>query len=242
MFHVEHQEVPRSVPRGTDSWVVGGPLTDIAVRNQALRVLSEGLEALELPRSSRELDFLLRLAALLERWAGRINLTAHRSLDAILRDLILEACALLAQLPPDLAGLADLGSGAGFPGLPIAILRPSWSLTLVEARQRRHHFQKAAVRALGLPNVTLLQGRAEILEPQPQPAVIAQAVGAPARVLEWMRRWAVPGGLLLLPGSDPSPQVPEIEGISKVRRIRYRVPCGGRPRTLWIGRVSCGMD
>ena len=205
------------------------------------RLLAEGLEALALPSDPELRDRLLRLGALLERWAPRINLTGHRTLEGILRDLVLEACALVAQLPADLGGLVDLGSGAGFPGLPVAILRPDWRLTLIEPRRRRHHFQRAAVRELGLANASLLEGRAEALEPREHPAGVAQAVGAPAQVLRWLLPWVEPGGLLLLPGSELGPEVPEIEGILPEPRVRYQVPCGGRRRTLWIGRKSCGM-
>lgn len=206
------------------------------------RLLAEGLDALELPVTPERLTALLRLGALLERWAPRINLTGHRTLRAILRDLVLEACALAAQLPADLGGLVDVGSGAGFPGLPIAILRPGWRLTLIEPRRRRHHFQRAAVRDLELRNVELLEGRAEILEPRPHPAAVAQGVAAPLQALRWMLPWVEPGGWLFLPGSDPGPEIPQVPGISAESRVHYQVPCGGRRRTLWIGRKTCDMN
>lgn len=211
-------------------------------RERSRELLAEGLAALSLPVDPVQVDALLQLAELLERWARRINLTGHRDLESITRRLLLESAALVAQLPVDLGSLADLGSGAGFPGLPVAVLRPGWDLVLVESRRRRHHFQRAAVRQLELPRVELLEGRAEALPPRCCAAVVAQAVARPAQALRWMRPWARKGGLLILPGSDPVPEVPEIKGVSFVRRIRYRVPCGGPARSLWLGRRSCGMD
>lgn len=226
--------------RSTGNVSTGKALSETTeARDRARALLAEGLQDLGMAVAPGQLESLLGLAALLERWAARINLTGHRTLDAIIRRLILEAAALLAQIPGDPGGLADLGSGAGFPGLPIAVLRPSWSLTLVEARQRRHHFQRAAIRELGLENVEVLEGRAEVLEPRARPAVVAQAVARPEQALRWMLPWAEPGGLLLLPGSDPGPEIPEIEGIRFEGRVRYRVPCGGPDRTLWIGRRGC---
>ena len=165
-----------------------------------------------------------------------MNLTAHRTLESIVRRLILDAAALAAHLPP-VASLADLGSGAGFPGFPIAILRPQCRVTLVEARQRRHHFQRAVVRELALPNVRLELGRAETLDPSPHAAVVAQAMARPATALGWMLRWAAPDALLLVPGAQQLPEVPEIGAISLEAEHRYRVPCGGPERTLWIGRA-----
>jgi 16S rRNA (guanine527-N7)-methyltransferase len=195
----------------------------------------EGLGELGYPARADEVDALLSLAELLERWSHRINLTGHRSLDAIVRNLILEAAALAGEIPP-VASLADLGSGAGFPGLPIAVLRPGCEVSLIEARERRHHFQRAALRELDLQNVRLEWGRAETLDARPHAAVVAQAIASPERALPWMVRWAAPGALLLLPGSHPPPEIPEITGVSFEQRRRYRLPCGGPERTLWMAR------
>jgi 16S rRNA (guanine527-N7)-methyltransferase len=206
----------------------------------ARQLLRQGLDALRLEATPEQLDRLLRLGILLDRWARQINLTGHRDLDTIVRRLLLDACAFLAQLPGSLGGLADLGSGAGFPGLPVAILRPDWKVTLVEARRRRHHFQRAAVRELGIPNAEPLEGRIEELAPRPHPGVVAQALAPPEEALPLMLPWAEPGGVLLLPGSHPGPEIPEIDGVLFQERIEYRVPCEGPLRTLWIGRRSCG--
>lgn len=182
---------------------------------------------------------LLALAQLLEGWSSRINLTGHRGLDGIVRRLILDAAAMVAQVPAPRT-LVDLGAGAGFPGLPWAILHRGCSVTLVESRQRRHHFQRAVVRELGLERVRAELGRAEEIPAAPHEVVVAQAMARPEHVLMWMLRWAQPGGLLLIPGSETPPQVPENKGISASERVRYRVPCGGPDRTLWIGRRCCG--
>ncbi len=200
-------------------------------------LLVEGLEELGLRASPAQLDALLALAHLLETWSQRINLTGDRTLQAILRHRVLGAAALLGHAPP-FASLADLGSGAGFPGLPIAVLRPGSSVTLVESRHKRHHFQRAALRELGLCNATPLLGRAEALPARPHQAVIAQAMARPAEALRHMLRWAEPGGWLLLPGSADPPEVPEDRAYSCVERIRYHEPAGGPERTLWVAKKS----
>ena len=215
----------------------GNALPDPSTTEAARRLLLEGLAALPTRVNPGQVEALLLLARLLETWSRRMNLTAHRSLDGIVRHLLIEAVAL-AEVVPSVRSLADLGSGAGFPGLPIAVLRPECQLTLVEARRRRHHFQRAAVRLLRLRNARLELGRAEQIEARPHAAVIAQAVAPPERVLHWMLRWAEPGGLLLLPGSEPAPEVPELPDVSFQGCLRYRVPCGGRLRTLWVGRLK----
>jgi 16S rRNA (guanine527-N7)-methyltransferase len=201
-------------------------------------LLERGLRELGRRDPQEVLGRLLGLADLLERWAARLNLTGHTSGEEIVRGLILESAAL-EQVLPAAERLVDLGSGAGFPGLPLAILRPGLHVLLVEARRRRHHFQRAAVRELGIANAEPRLGRAESLAPEPSPAVIAQAMARPERALAWMLPWAEPGGLVLLPTSPGADLAltPDEHLVVEERRA-YAAPLGGPPRVLWIMRRS----
>lgn len=205
---------------------------------RALRaLLDDALTELALQPPADVGDRLVRAALLLERWAARINLTGHRDARAILLRLVVDAAALSTKLP-ELASLVDLGAGAGFPGIPLAILRPRCQVTLVDSRLRRFHFQRALVRELDLTNVEPRLGRAEQLDPRPAAAAIAQAVTSPVRAVRWLLPWVETGGLVLIPGTDRSPRIPEMEGIETGRWVEYRVPLGGPERRLWIGRRS----
>jgi 16S rRNA (guanine527-N7)-methyltransferase len=204
-------------------------------------LLAAGLTELALELAPKQADSLLALARLLHRWSRRTNLTGHRSLPAIVQRLILDAAALSTVLPRP-SSLADLGSGAGFPGLPLAILWPGSRISLVESRERRHHFQKAACRELGLGNVHALRGRAEELDAVAHAVVVAQAMARPARAVEWMLRWAQPGGLLVIPGAEAAPEVPPHPHLDPEPPRSYRVPCGGPLRTVWLGRVRASSD
>jgi 16S rRNA (guanine527-N7)-methyltransferase len=198
-------------------------------------VLTAGLQELGLSPSLAEP--LASLANLLARWAGRMNLTGHRTPEAIARRLILDALALGESLPvrPP-TSLADLGSGAGFPGLPLAVRWPASAVMLVEARERRHHFQRAAVRTLGLVNVEPRRGRLEDLPPRPHEVVVAQALAQAERAVEWMLPWVAPGGWLVLARSADAGPVPDAPGLEPGRSIPYRVPLGGPARLLWAAR------
>jgi 16S rRNA (guanine527-N7)-methyltransferase len=199
--------------------------------------IAAGLGALGLPIARS--GALAELSRLVARWAERINLTAHRSPEGIARRLVLDALALgavLPGLPPDT--LADLGSGAGFPGLPLAILWPECQITMVDSRLRKNHFQRTAIRALDLPNARAVRGRAESLDATPHQIVVAQAMAQPAQVLEWMRRWATPDGWLVLPQSDPAPNIVAPAGVRFEAIRRYRVPLGGPARSVWLGRLA----
>lgn len=204
--------------------------------SDAREILEAGLSELGFEVGGAVQDRLLRLARLLEEWNERMNLSGHRTAPEITGRLILDALAISNQLPSPVASLVDLGSGAGFPGLPIAVVRPETAVLLVESRERRHHFQRAAIRSLGLPNVRAVRGRIEALDPEPAQIAIAQAVSSPTELLSSMLRWVEPGGLAAIPGSEEPPRPgidPEIESF-EVRR--YQTPGSGPRRTLWLGR------
>lgn len=203
-------------------------------------LLREGLAELGLNASEGQAESLAELAMLVASWAPRINLTGHRSLEAVARRLVLDAAALVAALPEPPRSLVDLGSGAGFPGLPIAILRPDCRVHLVEAKERKHYFQRAAVRELALSNVVCSRGRVEELVPEPAGLVVAQALAPPSRVLEWALPWVEAGGTLAIPGAEQPPSPGSDPRIEATEVIRYRVPLGGPKRTLWLARRRGG--
>ena len=222
----------QNVPRGTFE-----PPSEVIPDAPAgpLELLRRGLAELGLAPDEAVIEGLSGLAELVAGWTHRVDLTAHGTPEAVVRHLVLDALALDAALP-DVPSLVDLGSGAGFPGLPLALLHPSREVVLIEARERRHHFLRMAVRSLGIGNVVALRGRAERLTPRRTAAVVAQAVGAPEVVLGWMARWALPGGLLALPQARRAGFLASPPGVEPLGWQDYRVPLGGPERLLWLGR------
>jgi 16S rRNA (guanine527-N7)-methyltransferase len=200
-----------------------------------MQLLAEGFQARVSP-GEQVCEALARLAGLVAQWAPRMNLTAHRTAESVVRRLILDAVALDAALPSGLRSLVDVGSGAGFPGLPIAILHPERRIVLIEARERRHHFQRMAIRELGLANVEARQGRAESLLPSFHDAGIAQAAAAPARAVALLLPWVRPSGWLVVPGGKNAPKIGARPEIESAEPRRYQVPLGGPPRSFWLGR------
>jgi len=197
-------------------------------------LLEAGFDELGFEASTRQLDALVVLSELLFRWSKRINLTGHQTVYEIVRHLVLDAIALATHVP-EVPSLADIGSGAGFPGLPIAILRHDMQVVLVESRERRHHFQREAIRTITLENVQAKHGRAEQLDEPECSAAIAQAV-SPSNAQPLLLRWVPIGGVLLFPGSEQPPDLPQDPMVFVEKCVRYRVPCGGPVRTLQIAR------
>ena len=112
--------------------------------------------------TGRQVDLLEGHFTLLNRWNRTLNLTSIRNMqDAVTRHYG-ESLFLASHVPEKCASVADLGSGAGFPGIPLAIVRPECTVTLIESHQRKAVFLKEATRHLG--NVRVLAKRAEAVE------------------------------------------------------------------------------
>ena len=200
-------------------------------------VIETGLAELAIAAPESALDSLAKLSVLVADWGKRINLTGHRTPESIARRLVLDAAALLAALPSrSFQSLADLGTGAGFPGLPIAVLCPQARVLLIDSRERRHHFQRHAIRELALENVVALRGRFDELEAERCEVVVAQAVAGPAQLTGSLLRWAQPGALLVVPGGTSAREGSELAGLD-VRTIDYQVPLQGPARTLWTATL-----
>jgi len=117
-----------------------------------------GLGPLSTEQSSRFAEYL----SLILRWNARVNLTAVRDEEGILSRHFLESIACARALPAEIATLLDFGSGAGFPGIPIALCRPEVAVTLAESQGKKAAFLGEAVRVLGLA-AKVHSGRAETL-------------------------------------------------------------------------------
>jgi 16S rRNA (guanine527-N7)-methyltransferase len=109
-------------------------------------------------QSTRFEDYL----ALILRWNARVNLTAIRDEEGILKRHFVESIACAQALPAGIASLLDFGSGAGFPGIPIAICRSEIAVTLAESQNKKAAFLSETVRVLGLPT-KVHAARAEVL-------------------------------------------------------------------------------
>jgi len=212
-------------------------------RNQSevavFSLVERSLEELGFPRDPGQLQQLTDLVSVLSHWAQRINLTGHRDPLEMTARLVLDAAALCAVVPElaSLTSLADLGSGAGFPGLPIAILNPHLDVYLVDSRLKRNHFQREARRRVHAPRVHPVLGRSDEVEAVPCDAVIAQAMTQPEKAFELMIPWVKPGGLVLLPASSGTDEPTTPPEVASLERRSYVVPTTGIRRLLWVAHI-----
>jgi 16S rRNA (guanine527-N7)-methyltransferase len=161
------------------------------VRLNAL-LAESGLEALDAALTGRFENYFL----LLLRWNARINLTAIRSEEEILRRHFVESIACARALPAEVETLLDFGSGAGFPGIPIALCRPEIAVTLAESQGKKAAFLSEAVRVAGV-GAKIHSGRAEALHAEFD-CVTLRAVDKMDRAVQTAARLVRPGGWLAL--------------------------------------------
>jgi len=143
--------------------------------------LDTGLQALALPAdlAAPLADFL----ALLVRWSRAYNLTAVRDPAQMVTLHLLDSLSLHPHLD-DIRTLADLGSGAGLPGIPLALARPRLHIALVESNRKKARFLREVVRRLGLPNVEVAECRAEAFaRPGEFDAITARALDSLAGII-----------------------------------------------------------
>jgi len=136
------------------------------------------------------------LLSLFLRWSARVNLSSIRDEDGILKRHFVESIACARALPADISTLLDFGSGAGFPGLPIALCRPEISVTMAESQGKKAAYLREAVRVLEI-SAKVHFGRAESLATHFD-CVTLRAVDKMERAVQSAANLVRPGGWLAL--------------------------------------------
>jgi 16S rRNA (guanine527-N7)-methyltransferase len=161
-----------------------------------MTILLDGARALALDLDEAQLARLVTHLDLLGEWNSRMNLTAIRDRPSQLTKHLLDSLTVL----PYLQGprIADVGSGAGFPGIPLAIVEPHRHFSLIESTGKKCRFLEHVRDTLQLANVEVVQARAESYEPDVRfDTVIARAVGPIAGLVKVAGGLVVGGGRLL---------------------------------------------
>jgi len=176
---------------------------------------------------------LQRLLVELNEWNERINLTAIRDAEQQISKHLLDSLSI----HPFLRGIriADIGTGAGFPGLPLALVNPDKHFTLIDSVNKKLRFVAHAAQAMGLTNVEVVHTRAESYTPaQRFDCVVSRAVGSIENFVKWCGHLCVGGGrLLAMKGRHPEAELKAIPSGWKVAAIHeLQVPTLDEQRHL----------
>lgn len=159
----------------------------MAERDRLRHRLDDGLEVLGLDLPDATRVRLIAYVELLARWNAAYNLTAVRDPGEMVARHLLDSLAIVPHVSG--ATLADLGSGAGLPGIPLALVEPQRQVTLVDSNGKKARFLREAVRTLKLVNVRVVEGRVQDV-PGQFDCVTSRAFATLADMLDWA------GGLL----------------------------------------------
>lgn len=206
--------------------------------------LERGLAELSLDLPAEVHAKLLVYLALMRKWNRTYNLTAIRDPLAMVTHHLLDSLATLPHLDGRNANLrlADAGSGAGLPGIPLALARPKWRVTLNDRNSKKAAFLRQAALELALPNVEVHEGPVERWRPRAKfDCVISRAFAALAEFVARCRHLLAPGGVLAaMKGSWPeaasSGVLPHDARCGDVRRLH--VPLLDADRHLVLCRIE----
>lgn len=206
-------------------------------------VLSQGLSALGLDCPLAVRARLLDYVRLLHKWNRVYNLTAVREPREMVPRHLLDSLAVL----PYLHGrrVLDVGTGAGLPGIPLALMSPEREFVLLDSNNKKTRFVQQAVTELGLGNVQVVQARVEDYRPgAPFDTVISRAFSAIADMLRQAGRHCAPDGVLLaMKGGEPREELAALPSGYKVQAIRrLQVPGLNEERHVVCLSVESGEN
>jgi 16S rRNA (guanine527-N7)-methyltransferase len=189
------------------------------MRQQEHDVLGAGAEALKVTLGEADIERLLKLVDALERGNAQFNLTAIRDRPGMLAKHILDSLTLVPFLHGE--RIADVGTGAGFPGLVLAIASPQRRFSLVESVGKKARFVERAVLELELANVEVVHERAERYGPKRLfDTVASRALASLADFVAFAGHLCAPGGrLLAMKGKRPDEELRSLPKSFKVLAV-----------------------
>jgi 16S rRNA (guanine527-N7)-methyltransferase len=189
-------------------------------------------------------QFALHAKELLE-WNRFANLTAITDLEEMAEKLFLDTLPMEPLIPQD-SRVLDIGSGGGFPGIPLKVLRPDLHMNLIEASRKKTHFLKHVIRTLGLKDIEARHIRAEELAKNaqarttPYNVIVSKAASKLKKLLDQaLPLLRIPGMIIAMKGISIEPELESVKGRIKAEDLTvdtktYRLPGLGIKRTLII--------
>jgi 16S rRNA (guanine527-N7)-methyltransferase len=174
-------------------------------------ILNEGLEALDLLVTQTQQKKLIAFIVLIEKWNKAYNLTAIRNPEEMIRLHLLDSLAIANYIQGP--NVLDIGTGAGLPGIPLALIYPHYSFVLLDSNIKKTRFVQQAVIELGLKNVTVWHGRIEHYQPTIYfNSIVSRAFSSvQSFVSVASERLSSEGVLLAMKGQRPDKELQQID-------------------------------
>jgi 16S rRNA (guanine527-N7)-methyltransferase len=214
----------------------------VTAAGESLAALSAGSTRLGLHLTGTQLDQMRQYCDLIVEWNKLINLTGVRDPERIMTELVLDSLTIALALPAGWHGsgaavsAVDIGSGAGIPGIPLAISFPHWSVSLVESVAKKVRFLEAARAELSLKTLQVVHGRAEEVASRKgvrdhADLCVARAVAPLPTLVELCAPFVRSGGLMVFPkGAGVDDEVDRAAAAARALRSRFErvvpVPAG----------------
>ncbi len=191
---------------------------------QLIDQIVAGVESLGQEITQRAAEKCARLLCELDRWNARINLTAIRDVDSMISGHLLDSLAVRPLIYGK--SMIDVGSGAGFPGLPVAITMPALAVELLDSNARKIGFVQHVVGELEISNATAVRSRAENYAPgRGFDTVIARALASIPRLIELAGHLVAEKGVMLaLKGRYPADELKDVPDAWEYEVCKLEVP------------------
>lgn len=178
----------------------------------SLKRLESGVDALNLPTTPEQREKLLAFLALMQKWNRAYNLTAIRDLPTAVDLHLLDSLTLWPYLHGET--VLDVGTGAGLPGIPLAITAPEKSFTLLDSNAKKTRFVQQAIIELGLKNVDVITARVEQYRPSNRfDTILARAFASLEDIVAGTAGLlATDGKILASKGQRPDDEIQTLQG------------------------------
>ncbi|MCK5829414.1 MAG: 16S rRNA (guanine(527)-N(7))-methyltransferase RsmG [Methylococcales bacterium] len=170
-------------------------------------IMQQGLQELNIEADEKKIELLLAFIKLIEKWNKAYNLTAVRNREDMVRLHILDSLAILPFVKGD--RIADIGTGAGLPGIPLAVFLPNVKFTLVDSNSKKTRFVQQAILELKLDNVSVMHNRVEKIHVDaPFSSVIMRAFSNLQEIIALTRHLISNQGIVLaMKGQKPTEEL-----------------------------------
>jgi 16S rRNA (guanine527-N7)-methyltransferase len=188
-----------------------------SISEHSRQLLEAGLDKLKLKLDQQQINQMLDFIGLIAKWNRTHNLTAITDIDEMINKHLLDSLSVAEFLPS--GGILDVGSGAGLPGVPLAIVSTNNNFTLVDSSQKRIGFLKEVKRKLALTNISPVHSRVEQLDSSGFDIIMSRAYSSLDNMLSQTQHLLVENGRwLAMKGAYPESEISEVSDHYKITK------------------------